>query len=294
MPHIENFPPIFAVVRTQALRGPCIQLLQSEARNGYSFIQNLRRPEEFFETELQRITNYQLDSTIYTLRYKTEEFNREAAEVKFWVLPFYYRVRHQRIPVLEFQYRSWIPDNYFPMPIRENTNELLPICERIEMERLYEIRREEDAMHGYPSRGDFSWPERNQDRYFGSRPGRSRYRTPSPRRDSFYSRPRTPSPIPPPEPEIRVVHVQVPVERIVTQVKCLPIPKQIGLILLDNARKGSDSCPIAATTFAECSKLAVSSCFHIFEKESLDRWMQTSTACPVCRSKIENIVSEEV
>lgn len=289
MPNIQNFPPIFAVVRGQAFRGPCIQLLESEARNGYCFIDNLRRPTEFFESELHHIQNYQLDPTIYTLRYKTHEHNREAAEVKFWVLPFYYRIRHQRVPVLEFQYRSWLPEEYHPMPIRENVGDLLHTCERIEMERLFEIRREEDGRHEFPS-----WHyERNMDRYFGSRP--SRYRTPSPVSRGYSSRPRTPSPPPtPPQPEIRVIEVQVPVERIVTQTRVLPLPKHVGEVLLSNARKGTESCPIAALPFGECGALAVCSCFHIFEKESIERWMQTSRTCPVCRSNIENIVSEAV
>jgi hypothetical protein len=78
----------------------------------------------------------------------------------------------------------------------------------------------------------------------------------------------------------------------VTQIRVQPLPKHVGEVLLSAARKGTDSCPIAALTFAECSSLAVSSCFHIFDKESLERWMTTSASCPVCRSKIENVVSE--
>lgn len=301
MPHIENFPHIFAVIRGQAIQGPCIQILQSEERNGYSFIQNLRRPDEFFEAELRRVQTYQLDPTIYTVRYKTDQYNREAAEVKFWSLPFYYRIRNERIPLIEFQYRSWIPDDYIQIPIRSNSNEVLHICERIEMERLFEIRREEDRnrdIYRPPILwgGEDDWDDRASSQNYrdligaGAGTRRSRYRTPSPRRDSYYPPARIPytPPPPPPEPEVRII----PVERIVTQIRTQPIPKHIGEILLANARRGADSCPIAALTFSECDKICVSSCFHIFDKESLERWMTTSTSCPVCRSKIENVVSE--
>jgi hypothetical protein len=302
MPYIQSFPHTFAVLRAQAIRGPCIQFLSSEETRNYSFIKNLQYPDVFRDEELLQMNSYQLDPTIYTLRYKTEAHQREANEVKFWTLPFYFRIRGERIPLLEFQYRSWLPDDYVAIPIRGNSSEILRSAERIEHERLSEIRREEDRsrdpfLQPYGMNGSDDWDDReslwDRGEFIGVGPTsrRSRYRTPSPRRTSYYPPPPL-TPPPPPEPEVRLV----PVERIVTQVQVQirgqPIPKHIGEILLANARTGTDSCPIAALTFAECEKLAVSSCFHIFEKESLERWMTTSASCPVCRSKIENVVSE--
>jgi hypothetical protein len=86
--------------------------------------------------------------------------------------------------------------------------------------------------------------------------------------------------------------VEVPVERVVVHQKILPLPKGVGDALIRDARASTESCPILQTPFSECRKLAVSSCFHIFDKESLATWQQAHTSCPVCRCKIENVVSE--
>jgi hypothetical protein len=99
-------------------------------------------------------------------------------------------------------------------------------------------------------------------------------------------------PTPPPQPEIRIVQVEVPVERVVVQTRVAPLPKNVGEVLLSHARRGADSCPIAATPFSECTQLCVTSCFHVFDFESLTRWQSEHTSCPVCRCKIENVVSE--
>ncbi len=96
----------------------------------------------------------------------------------------------------------------------------------------------------------------------------------------------------PPPPEIRIVQVEVPVERVVIQTQIKPLPKAVGDILIANARSSTDSCPIAATTFKECTKLSITSCFHVFDFESLSKWQETHSTCPVCRAKIENVVSE--
>jgi SUMO ligase MMS21 Smc5/6 complex component len=62
--------------------------------------------------------------------------------------------------------------------------------------------------------------------------------------------------------------------------------------LLQQARSGSESCPIAAQPYSECSTLTVTSCFHIFDKASLERWTQTHDTCPVCRVYLTNRVNE--
>lgn len=305
MPTVNNFPRTFAVIRAQALRGPCVQILSSTERNGYSYIENAQNVDDFLEAQLLRMESYRLDPTILTLHYKTERYQRERGTVKFWALPFYFRIRNHQIPVLEFQYRSWIPDEYSRIPIRGNTNDLIHVAERIEQERLYEIRRLEDSsvdpLYDAPRfyqpgayGGADDWDDRTTNDFRSDYLGAGASRR--------YPRIQTP-PMPPPPPyrtirsrphtpEERVHVVEVAVERIVTQVRPQPIPKHVGDILISNARKGPDSCPIAASTFAECEKLSVSSCFHIFDKESLGRWMETSNSCPVCRCKIENVVSE--
>lgn len=315
MPYVQHFPEEFAVIRSQAMPRACIQVLSARERgNGHHyFIEDHPYSHNFHDLPLEKLEEYQLDPTIFTLRYTTNR-NQQPTEVKFWALPFYVRTEnHRRIPVVEFQYRSWLPTNYTAIEIFPDLNTILEIQSRIEETRLLTIREQEDNQYNQSSSlhrynilrhfpvhggGPDDWDDRlhvarhslvgatsrhlfRQGRYSRS----SDVTTPSP--------PRMP-PSPRQAPEIRIVEVEVPVERIVTRVQSQPIPKHVGDILLRNARNGSDSCPIAALTFKECTKLAVSSCFHTFDKESLDRWMQTSEACPVCRSKIENVISEEM
>ena len=164
-----------------------------------------------------------------------------------------------------------------PVPINANLNEFMLCMEETQQDRMREIQIREDQNSV------------NYNHYYGSsdeNPGRlSRY--------LFHHMRREVRPVnTPPRIIERLVEVERPVERVVIQTKALPLPKDIGDILLANARKGQECCPIAATPFAECETLCVSSCFHIFEKASLSRWQEDHTTCPVCRCKIENVVYE--
>jgi hypothetical protein len=161
------------------------------------------------------------------------------------------------------------------------------VMERIQEDRLAEIRAREDSisqrsMNRYTT--DVYQPRNQEDDY-------PRVRTPPFYGIPFRHRRRSTSP-PLQQPPVRVVEVEVPVERVIVQNKALPLPKEIGSILLSHARKGADLCPIAAIPFAECEKISVSSCFHVFDAASLARWQAEHTTCPVCRCKIENVVSE--
>jgi hypothetical protein len=80
---------------------------------------------------------------------------------------------------------------------------------------------------------------------------------------------------------------------VVVRTRVQLLPKAVGDVLLANARKGAETCPIAAIPFAECSKICVTSCFHIFDAVSLTRWCENHSNCPICRSKIENVVFED-
>ena len=305
MPAVQHFPSVFAVIRTQAIPRPCLQILQSQdhshSRNYERsrtpvFIRNFPGADRLQDSDLYRLDLYQVDPTIFTLRYLVDG-HRDVREVKFWTLPYYIRYHNEHIPVLEFQYRSWLPENYQPVAISRDIQEVLHVHARIESERIQEIRAQEDSGHRFSQYGEFTpsirysrhtaGPDDWDDRLYLSRNqlvgARGRSRTPSP--------PRRMSAAPPP-PVVQIV--EVPVERVIREVRTRPIPKTIGELILVGARNGSDSCPIAALSYKDCVKLSVSSCFHIFDKESLDRWMETSESCPVCRSRIENVISEEV
>lgn len=303
----------------QPYRAPCLQFCTAsmvsrfnQSRNRLFHpseplvyqIQNLS-PDEFSLIEPRAHLSLQfLDQQIRTLSYKISE-TQEVQEVLYWHLPIriYNRQENTLIPILEFQFRSWLPRNYEPFPLNINLaeSELVRILTDINQERLARIRMEED---------DQSWRSRGMDirRFFGRAFGSEDHddRTILPRDDLVGVRgPRTPPPrsrhriSPPPllsvreEPEIRVMEVRVPVERVVIQTRASTLPTPVGQVLLDHARKGSETCPIAATPFSECGSLSVTSCFHVFDTDSLQRWRESHSTCPVCRSEVVNVVSED-
>jgi hypothetical protein len=201
------------------------------------------------------------------------------------------QVESHRVPLLEFQYRSWIPTTNrrieVEMPL--SMNQFMDIFERIQRDRLDDIRVSEDDPN---ARQEYAYPPRlyranGPDDYDDRLNPNERFVGAMARRQPP-SRPLTP----PAPPEIRVVQVEVPVERVVVQTRVSPLPKAVGDILLANARRSTDSCPIASTPFSECDILSITSCFHVFDAPSLTRWCEDHTSCPVCRAKIENTVTE--
>jgi len=64
-----------------------------------------------------------------------------------------------------------------------------------------------------------------------------------------------------------------------------PIPRRIAWLVAEDACKNKECCPI---TTSELSPLtaAVTTCFHVFETDSLSEWFArhpARTKCPVCR-----------
>ena len=291
-------PSMFAILRNNAYRGTQVQILKANFSHSQQYFV-IKNVEDYYYTntgaggERFRIRPTRLrtlGNAVYSMRFRNPDTNA-IMDVKYWYLPFTFH--NPNIPFLEFQYRSWIPRclHYTPFTTDIGMNEIMRVIERIQEERLNTIRSMEDD--GVPERAPFPihhdyhsgyGQDDHDDRHFMHEDfvGVNRYRT------------RMPPPPPPPsiQPEVRIVQVEVPVERIIVQNIQKPLPKSVGDILLANARGGVDSCPIAAVLFKDCSKLSVTSCFHIFELESLSRWQENHTTCPVCRAKIENVVSE--
>jgi hypothetical protein len=306
----HELPEIFAIIR-QAYRGPCLQILMADphefypSRSRFSYMQqdrwrqraaykviNFPNPEEFDQLTLHRTNN--VDHRIGTYSIQQPD-GRTVSEVKGWFLPYYFRLHGRTVPLMDFQYRSWLPGDYYPVTIRADMHEFQRIVESIQQQRIQEIQSREDNASRIPFYERMSSADDYDSRYIEDEDmniyiGAGRHSS----RRSRDTRPETPPPPPPPRLVESVRIVEVPVERIVVQNKALPLPKAVGDLLLSQARKGADACPIAAVPFAECEKLCVSSCFHIFDEASLTRWQETNTTCPVCRCKIENVVSETV
>jgi hypothetical protein len=63
-----------------------------------------------------------------------------------------------------------------------------------------------------------------------------------------------------------------------------PIPRRIAWIIAEDASKNNESCPITTNELSPL-KAAVTTCFHVFETDSLSEWFARNpiTKCPVCR-----------
>jgi len=307
MPPSYHFPEIFGVVRIQPYRQPCLQFCSASLRRNRLIhpseppcylIQNLEDEETSYIEPRAHLSHQFLDQQIRILTYK-HPTTHDVHEVSYWHLPIriYNRQTNQLIPILEFHIRSWLPREYEPFPLQINVpeSELKRILAEINQERLARIRMDEDARaersHSFDIRRFFGREDRDDrltlppDELIGAS-----VRTP-PRRTRRNSSSR-PVPVIREEPEIRVMEVRVPVERVVIQTRSSTLPTPVGLVLLDHARKGAETCPIAATPFSECESLSVTSCFHVFDTESIRRWRESHTTCPVCRSEVVNVVSE--
>lgn len=292
---MSQFPEVFGVIRTRPSGGLCLQICTAQyIRRGpggisdYHVIQNassreLRRVEERVETSYDHNIN-----SLSLLRYKHPDTG-QVQEVMYWYLPFQLFQEDDSIPLLDFQYRSWLPLQYTPFPFLFDPIQARHIIERIQHVKLQEIRRLEDtnaesdyiSIHDrFDSMMEYSdergiYPNHwRLERYQGRRLRDLRNASPLHR-----------------EPVVRVV--EVPVERVVVERHVQALPKSVGDVLLANARMGQETCPIAAIPLQECSKICITSCFHIFDTQSLSRWREDHTTCPVCRASIENVVSEE-
>jgi hypothetical protein len=269
----RQIPQYFVILR-DGIRSPCLQVLQTIlCEEEYRYTRNSRHEcyevvninhMDGFQGRLTHADYYHgPDRSLSKLRYLPSQ-GEEPQEVKFWFTPYALETQsHGLIPLLEFQYRSWIPTGFTPISLRANLNELYETLGRIQEEMLAEIRRREDNESFRQPDVPFYHPQHR------------------------YDRPQTPPRI------IETVRVvEVPVERVVVHQRILPMPKAVGDALIRDARMSKDSCPILQTPFSDCEALAVSSCFHIFDKASLATWQQAHTSCPVCRCKIETVVSE--
>jgi hypothetical protein len=63
-------------------------------------------------------------------------------------------------------------------------------------------------------------------------------------------------------------------------------PRYVLELLKRDAVQKGDSCPISMTPFQECESTTVTSCFHLFETESITAWLQGHPTCPVCKQKV--------
>jgi hypothetical protein len=88
---------------------------------------------------------------------------------------------------------------------------------------------------------------------------------------------------PPPTPE-QIAQANATAAAQVRQTTLKPIPRRIAWLVAEDACKNKESCPITTNDLSPLTA-AVTTCFHVFETESLSEWFARNpvTKCPVCR-----------
>jgi hypothetical protein len=69
-----------------------------------------------------------------------------------------------------------------------------------------------------------------------------------------------------------------------TELVLPPIPAFVATLLIEDAIAKKQDCsitmePISATT------ATVTSCYHVFNKDAIQQWLERNTSCPVCKQK---------
>ena len=63
-----------------------------------------------------------------------------------------------------------------------------------------------------------------------------------------------------------------------------PLPKRIAWLIAEDAGKNGDKCAITMELISPITA-AVTTCFHCFDHESIQTWMESHTTCPQCRER---------
>lgn len=66
------------------------------------------------------------------------------------------------------------------------------------------------------------------------------------------------------------------------------IPRFVLDVLKRDAIARQYECPISTSIITSEMPLSITTCYHIFEKESLDTWLKENPSCPLCNSLVSN------
>jgi len=220
----KELPTLFLTPKYMANVGPCLQLLEYHETALSVDCFNSER------VDISPIDDFSLDSLFQSI---SENEN-------YWYLPYQF----VGIPIIDFQYVSWLPSRYKPIHIyQESVFEIFSNLRKVNLHRLNNARVPVITPPRPPSSETFTPP-------------------PAP--------PRPPPAAEPPKP---------------IRIKESSLPTHVLEALIRDAKSGKESCPISMNTYKECEELSITSCFHIFDRASIDHWLKHNTTCPICRKE---------
>lgn len=272
-----QFPKTFAICRKQSTRGPFWQIFQADkVQNHYEIsIPGWEQSViQVHETFIAASESLRPESVYCKLA------NGAIRKYIYWYIPMYLQVENNNIPVIDFQYKAWLlrPTHRIPLT---NTDGILRMLNAFESEYV--------SQYSSPSTGDLL------DQPIFNRFTEAPMRSPTPPRSrsphsegtlSVYS-------VSPPGGEF-LDFQDIPVLATSQNTRPLSIPDIVGSLLIQNARESNDSCPITATPYSELQSITATSCFHMFDTESIQKWLSDQTSCPVCRTPITNMITKAV
>lgn len=267
------FPELFAILRTNARRGPFWQILHGSVSNQlYEVVSDEDEPISSVSLDL-------LDDSrpfvVHEARFRLNE-RGEQNIIKFWYVPIQLYSLGQQIHVLDFEYKSWLPYSHHRIPVT-NIDEV-----KLRYKAAYNKFR--NYNYSPLSVSDFSsLPIRPPT------PPRQRRASESESDTQSVSSTESVLTVLQNESALLVQHH----EAFEYRERPLRLPESVGTLLLKQAWSGEESCPISAIPFQEIQSLSVTSCFHVFNTESLQQWQQTKNECPVCRCPIINVITQE-
>ena len=66
------------------------------------------------------------------------------------------------------------------------------------------------------------------------------------------------------------------------------IPRFVAEIMKKEAISKNEACSISFESFAEVP-VSITSCFHLFQTESINLWLQTNNSCPLCKAPVNRV-----
>lgn len=260
-----ELPELFAICRKQSSRGPYWQIFQStKVQNHYEIHTpgwTVRESNETFTEPYESIR----PKTVWC-----KIANGAIREYTYWYLPMSLQIENHNIFVIDFHYKAWLP--------RPTHRILLTNADAVL--RMYNT---------FEQRYNASHPSTPAEREIYNRFTEAPVRSPTPPRQREVENIHPPGGDP-----VFFDFQDIPVAATSQNTRPLPIPEIVGSLLIQDAHQGKESCPITTTPYSELHRLTATSCFHVFDTESIERWLTDQKSCPVCRTTVTNMVTKEV